>query len=150
MHHGMQILAITIQISNKGSESSFEVEGHLTVGALIHKTDRHAACHERHFAEALDESIKLVVNIFRKNLFIKLKCLLGAGLILYFADWLDAALWHTAFIVLLPELAIAFDLSGHPLGKGIHRADTHTMQTTRDLITAAAKLTACTDHGHDN
>src|SRR6266498_723608 len=103
MHHRMQILAITIQISNKGSKSAFEVEGHLAVSALIYKTDCHAARHKRHFTEALHQRIESIVKIFHEDLFVEFKGLRCASLFLArFSDYFDKALWHTAFIVLLP------------------------------------------------
>ncbi len=149
LHNGMQVIAVTVQVTHKGCESAFEVKGHLAVGALVHKADAHPARHEGHLTEALDERIKFIIDIFGEDLLIEFETLPGARVVLLdLTDLLDLALRHTALIVLLPEFAVAFDFGRHPFGERVDRADTHTVQTTRDLISTAAELTARADDSH--
>src|SRR5690606_38236690 len=99
----MKVLTVTVQIADEGSDTALEVEGHFTLGAFIDETKRHAARDKRHFTEALHERIEAIINIFRKDDFIELKGLFGAGLVFIgFAHLLNFALWDTTFVLLTP------------------------------------------------
>ncbi len=82
VHDRVQVLAVAIEVAHEGSDSAFEVKGHLAVGALIHKADRHAAGDKRHFTEALDQRIEAIIDILGEDLLVELEGLLGAGLVL--------------------------------------------------------------------
>ncbi len=47
-------------------------------------------------------------------------------------------------------LAIAPDTQFQPVGQGVHNGNTHTVQTTRDLVRVAVELTASMQLGHDD
>src|SRR6266487_561712 len=102
MDNGVQVLTVTIQISDEGSESAFKIESHLSIVTFIGKADHNSTCHKCHFTEALNKRIEPVIDIFSEDLFIKFGSLLGASFVLYFSDRFDRALRHTTFIVLLP------------------------------------------------
>src|SRR6185503_4922593 len=103
IHHRVQIITVAVEITDKRSDTTFKVEGHLAVAAFIHELNGYTARHKRHFTEALDECIETIIDIFCEDLFVELKGLPRAAFILRgFADLLYFALRHTALVVLLP------------------------------------------------
>ncbi len=151
MHDRMQVFAVAVQIADERGDAAFKVEGHFAVGALIDELERDAARHKGHFTETLDKRIEAVVDVFGEDDLVEFKGLPCAGIVLVrFANLLDLALRHTALVLLFPQFAVALDLGGHPLGERVDGADTHAVQTARNLVSAAAELTACADHGHDH
>ena len=56
--HGVQGLAVAVEVADEGGEAAFEVEGHLAVGALVHEVDGDAAGDEGHLAEALGRACR--------------------------------------------------------------------------------------------
>src|SRR5437763_7786591 len=100
--------------------------------ALVHQRDGNAARQESHFAEALGQRFKFVINAFFENRFIRLKALRGAVLalivLLDLPGFLNFAGRLAALIALAEDFAIATHLGLQPLAEAIDRADAHAMQ----------------------
>ena len=74
----------------------------------------------------------------------------GCTCILSIADDAHGTQWLAKSIVLTIDMALTMDDGSELVRKGVDAADTHTMQTTRDLVCIFVKLTASVQYGHDD
>ena len=66
------------------------------------------------------------------------------------ANYLHVVEGLALLVLLLVDMTIAVNLREHVGGKGVHTADTHTVETTRHLVGALVELTTSVEHCHDD
>ena len=112
----------------------------LSARPFVGEDDAEALREERGLAEALDEHVLLPLDLV-EHLVVRHEDDRGTRL-LRRADGLEVGRRLAAGELLLPDLAVAADLDGEPLGQRVHDRDADAVQPSRDLVALAAELPA--------
>ena len=112
--------------------------GALSACSLVLEDDAEALRQERGLAQALNENVLLPLDLV-EHLVIGHENDSGARL-LRGPDRFEVGRRLAAGELLLPDLAVAADLHGEPLGERVHDRDTDPVQSPGDLVALAAEL----------
>src|SRR3972149_5229049 len=100
-------------------------------------------------AEAFGEEAEIGLKIFAEDFGVGKKGNNRAGFIgRNFSNFFYLIQWFSPLVFLHPELAIALALNLHVLGEGVHDRRTDPMQSSRNFVSALAKLPAGVELGH--
>ena len=116
---------------------------------VVLEVDGHSLVQEGQLAEPVGQGIILIDSSYRKHLGIRMEGDDSTGVIA--CTCLDDRGDGLSFAVLLGEdLPLTVDFRRKAVRKGIDTGDTHTVETSGNLIILLAELAAGMKHGHDN
>ena len=120
----------------------------LFIGSQVGQRDGDACIQVSQFAHTIGEDVIFICSGCED-------CLVGPELLtcasqFRCADSFDSSHGFADGVFLLIDLAITVNLADHLGRKGVHTADTHTMQTAADFVAAFVELTASMQNSHDH
>ena len=138
-----------VDVGDELADAALVVEGFLValLALVVGEGDAHAAVEEGELAQAVGQGLPLEAVAVLEDLGVGHEGDGGAGG-LGVADLGDGAAGAAALVALAVDVAIALDLHFHPLGEGVHAADTDAVEAAGDLVAAAAELAAGVEDGH--
>src|SRR3989441_57437 len=136
---------VAVQGAHEGDDAAVEIEGAGVAEGLVSQSDLQPLVEVRHLAQAVLDDLAVEFGV-GEDLGVGPEPNDGAGAV-GLADGLDPGAGHTTLVLLLVDLAAPVHPNLEPLAEEVDGGNPDTVESRRDLVSAATELAARVDPG---
>ena len=145
----MGCLAAAIQVANKRDDTALEVEGRLAICAIINQREPKTLVEICRFTQTIRKRFKRVLS-GGEDFRIRMEDCTRAATCACDANLCNFCFWLAAFVLLHPNVSISCRFHTQLHAECVDNGDADTVKSTRNFVSAAAKLSTGMEHGvHD-